>query len=169
MIQLAFHMFFDMLFFEYPFLAPLRISISFQGIVEKKIFNKICSYCKKDAFRKTICTSGAPIFVTHFFKNSNSFFISVWSVQQIFMSILVGKLIFQGRKDILEGHCKQDFESVCTPPPPPLLPPLFCNSVVDVLVCYICRCIAVMHASIFSCRYTKDHFQSFLARFLVDV
>ena len=112
-------MFFDMLFFEYPFLAPLRISISFQGIVGKNFFNKICSYCKKDAFRKTVCTSGAPIFVTHFFFNSNSFFISVSSVQQIFMSILVGKLICQGCKDILEGHYKQNFESVCTRPSHP--------------------------------------------------
>ena len=72
---------------------PDEISIVSRYCQKFLIVRRICLYCKNGAFKKTICSSGAPMFVTFFLDLSN-FFIPVSSVKRIIMSIFVGKLNF---------------------------------------------------------------------------
>ena len=79
----------------------------------KSFVSKIRSYCRYGALRKTIYASGAPMVLTFFF-DSNSFSICVYSVQQIFRSIFVGKFILSRSQKYLSGTLYTYFESIWT-------------------------------------------------------
>ena len=101
------------MFFCIPILKTFDDNIIVSRYCLKLFVNNICSYCINDALRKTICASGAPMAITFFF-DSNNFFISVSSVQQIFMSIFVGKFILPRSQKYFSGILYTDFESICT-------------------------------------------------------